>query len=85
MNMPTDDELRARFAELRTQRDKLEAELAPTRARVDKIAAEEALLRERRRALRPTIEANMAKMGPIDKELAQISRALGGKTGVVPS
>jgi len=69
---------RARFHELKAQRDELRAISAPLRAERDRIEAEATA---RVRDIDSQIRAAEQALPSIKEELAFLCRALGGKTG----
>jgi len=79
----TKEDMRARFAELREERDAIHAANADLQAEYDAAMTE---INEKLAALKPTqarlVEAKKPLVA-IDEELAMLSRALNGKTGVV--
>lgn len=70
--------LRARFAELRDERDAIEKKNAPLREQLRELRQQNATAEA---ALRDKIKATSADLVSIDQELASISRGLMGKTG----
>lgn len=70
--------MRARFAELRKERDAIEAKTQPLK---DERAAIRAEAEKKERALAGKIKAAEKGLPEIDREMAMISRALKGRTG----
>lgn len=69
--------LRARFAELSTQRETIVAAAAPLREKRDALVNK---AREDEKAINAEIRKAEAGLFELDQERAMISRALGGKT-----
>lgn len=73
------DSQRARFHELRAQREKIVAKSEPLRAKRDKFASE---ARDKELEMNQDIKEAEAGLAEIDQEMAFISKGLGGRTGL---
>lgn len=73
--------MKARFHELGRKKAEIESAAASTRAEYERMRAEECAQRDRIKEVADRMKAIEAPLYEIDVERAQISRALGGKTG----
>jgi uncharacterized coiled-coil DUF342 family protein len=79
MQLPTPDELRARFAELAADREAILAASAPIRAERDQVSAE---ADDKVAKFNARIARKEEGLFELDTEMAAIARALGGRTSV---
>lgn len=78
LDIPT---LAARFHELGRKKAELQAAAAPTRAQYETMRAEQCAIMDRMKPIQAKLRELEAPIYDIDVERAQISRALGGRTG----
>lgn len=78
MKMPSQDQMKARFWELKTKRDAQRAKADPARAEYDKLVAKHAKEVD---ALRTKIRSAEDGLGDLDMEMATLVRAVGGSMG----
>jgi 3-methyladenine DNA glycosylase/8-oxoguanine DNA glycosylase len=80
--LPTPDEMRARFWELKAERNKIDAKREGPRAAYDELVAKH---EKERAAAAEKVKKAEAGLFDIDQEMAALVRAVGGKMGEPPS
>lgn len=79
----TPDAIRTRFREAAADRQRLLDEIKPVRDQYEALRAEQAAIEARIKPLRSKIQAANQGIGSLDRELALLAKAVGGKTGGV--
>lgn len=85
LQLPSDDELRARFWELRAQKDALIAQAAPSRTAYHVLREREQDIQVEQTKVAAVFKKIEAPFVEIDTEMATIVRLLKGKTGEQPT
>lgn len=75
----TQDLLRARFNEVKDQRDALQAAIQPTRDVINAKYAEIAVIQAEIDAEAVTLQAAMPELQAVEEELSRLALALGGR------
>lgn len=79
-----EEQLRARFWKITSDKDEIVAQAAPLRAEYEKLRQEEAALQARQKAIADQFKVIEAPLFEIDMERSRLSRSLGGKVGQPP-
>ncbi len=72
-------DLKLRYKEARSEKEKLEYDLAPTISQRDKIRAERQALEDKERPLNQRIKSLRVPIIELEQELEMLKNALGGK------